>query len=87
MLIISFRVNALCACSLKSQAQASDATLQKERTDSLQRAMMKNLLGVSDQTITAIFALRDNSVVKSDRIIRDTSLTPGQISIALQNSQ
>lgn len=63
----------------------STELLQKGRIDSSLRAEMKRLLGVSDQAITEVFALRDSAFARTEKIILDHSLTPGQKNVSIQN--
>ena len=81
----------VCACmSLNAQTQFSlpqaynADSVQKMHSDSVQRKWMKDSLGLSDQTITQVFALRDTCVNKTERISTDPSFSQAEKSDLLR---
>lgn len=82
-LFISFFVIAMCAfCSLKAQSHrfpqppVNEDSIQKVRTDSIQRVWMRDSLSLSDSIISQVFALKDTCFAQTLRIRSNTSLTP-----------
>lgn len=80
---ISFFVIAMCTfCSSKAQSlpfpqkPVNEDSIQKVRTDSIQRVWMRDSLSLSESTISQVFALKDTCFAQTLRIRSDTSLTP-----------
>lgn len=49
-------------------------SLQKVKTDSIQRSWMKDSLSLSDATISQVFNIRDSSIVRTEKINADSTL-------------
>ncbi len=60
--------------TVKAQEQTERSVLQP-RLDSIQRIIMRDSLSVSDETITAIYAIREEYFQKVKQVRRDTALT------------
>jgi len=86
LLLTSFFVlPSLPACGQDSTPPPSIDSTPKLNADSLVRVKMKDLLSLSDQTVTTMFALKDTGAARADRIVMDQSLTPTQKNTTLQN--
>lgn len=81
-LVISICVVAICSlCSFTAHSQTSqqsinEDSIQKVHIDSVQRVWMKDSLGLSDNVISQVFALRDTCFAQTMRIRTNPSLTP-----------
>src|SRR5215216_3818468 len=61
-----------------SEAQLTEIQLTQQRADSLQRIIMKDSLGITDEQVTQVFTVRDTLLQKTKLIRSNASLTVEQ---------
>lgn len=76
------------ACSVRSQAQQPLSTadsLQKVQADAVQRSLLKDSLGLSEQVVSQVLTIRDSRTQREATLRSNASLSNAQLNAALRD--